>query len=99
MSTIPKSPLYPVFKTHLDFFSEAIEYFELPDIFAHVDEQVCARILYLLWKHKDIYSNIIPLMERFLQLHIFQRILFKRYGCLNFQDWFVDDGKIAAGLE
>ena len=97
LPTIPKSPEYPVCKKYLDFLLDTIEHLELPHIFVHADEQVYARILHLLWKHRDLYSKIIPLMGGFHQLRVFQRILYKRYSCLGFQDWFVDAGTIAAG--
>ena len=45
---------------------------EVPDIFAHADEQVYGRVLHLVWKHKDEYANIIPLMGGFHQLRVFQ---------------------------
>ena len=77
LSTIPKSPIYPVFKTHLDFFSEAVKYFELPDVFAHVDEQVCARIFIFivetqgyLFKHYSFsgtFSSIAYFSKNFVQ--------------------------------
>ena len=40
---------------------------------------------------------MIPIMGGFHQLRVFQRILFKRYNCLDLQDWFVDYGIITAG--
>ena len=70
---------------------------EVPDIFAHADEQVYARVLHLVWKHKDEYANIIPLMAGFHQLRVFQKLLFKRHHCKGYRDWFVDAGIIAGG--
>ena len=50
-------------------------------MFVHPSEKVHANILHLLWKHKDLYSNI----------------FFKGYDCLGFQDWFVDSRTTTAG--
>ena len=36
-------------------------------------------------------------MNRFHEMRVFQRVLFKRYNCLGLQDWFVDSGTIAGG--
>ena len=36
-------------------------------------------------------------MGGFHQMCVFQRVLFKRYNCLDLQDWFADSGTIAAG--
>ena len=57
-------------KEYLDFLLEAMDMLEVPDIFAHADEQVYARVLHLVWKHKDEYANIIPLMGGFHQLSV-----------------------------
>ena len=40
---------------------------------------------------------MIPIMDGFHQMHVFLRVLFKRYNCLGLPDWFVDSGIIAAG--
>ena len=36
-------------------------------------------------------------MGGFHQIRVFEKVLFKRYNCLGFQDWFVYSGKIATG--
>ena len=45
----------------------------------------------------DLYSNVIPLTGSFHKLPVFQRILFNHYGCLGFQNWFVDSGTATTG--
>ena len=55
---------------------------EFPYIFLYADEQVYARILHFIWKHRDLYSKIIPIMSGFHQLRVLQRVLLKRHKCL-----------------
>ena len=81
--TIPKSPVYPVCKTYLDFLVDTIEVLELPYVFVYTHEQVYARILHIIWKHRDLYSKIISIISGFHQMRVFQRVLFKRYNCLS----------------
>ena len=97
LPTIPNSREYPVCKTYLHFLVDTIEAPELPYIFLPADEQVCTRVLHIIWKYKDLYSIIIPIMDAFYQIRVFQRVLFKRYSCFRLQDWFVDSGRFATG--
>ena len=69
--------------------------FDLPRIFVHAGEQVYARVVHLIWKHKDKFKNIIPLMGGFHQLRDFQRIIFKRHFVIGYQDWYSDSGAVA----
>ena len=96
LPTIRKSPRYPVRKIYLHFLVDIIEVLKLPYIFVQAYEQVHAWILHIIWKHRDIYSKIVPIMAGFLQMFVFQRVLFKRYYCLGLRDWFVDSGITAA---
>ena len=50
----------------------------------------------MILKHRDIYLKIVSLMDGSHQMHVFQRVLFKRYNCLILQDSFVDSETIAA---
>ena len=45
-------PGYSDCKEYFDFMLDTMRYLEIPHIFAHADEQVYARILQLIWKHK-----------------------------------------------
>ena len=92
-------PEYSVCKEYLDFLLDTMSYLEIPHIFVHADEQVYARILHLIWKHGESYSTIIPMLGRFHQLRVLQKIIFKRHGAIGYKDWFVDDGTIAEGLQ
>ena len=76
---------------------ETMNLLETPRIFVHADEQVYARMLHLIWKHKDLFRNIIPIMGGFHQLRVFQKILYKRHTIIGYKDWFVDAGTIAQG--
>ena len=51
----------------------------------------------MILKQKYIYSKIIPNMGGFHQLHVSQRVYFKRYNCIGLQDWFIHSGTIGAG--
>ena len=99
LSTIAKSREYPVCKTYLHFLvGTIVEVLKLPYIFVQAFEQVYARVLHIIWRHKDLYSKIIPIMDGFHQMRFFQTVLFKRYNCLGLQDCFVDSEITAAGL-
>ena len=94
---ISESSEYAVCETYLYFLLDTIKVLGLPYIFVQADEQVYARILHIICKHRDLYSKIIPIMDGFHQVRVFQRALFKRYHCLGLQDSFVDSGTITAG--
>ena len=73
LPTIHESWEYPVCKTYLHFLVDTIEVLELSYIFVKADEQVYAMISHIIWKHRDFYSKIIPIMDGFHQMRIFQR--------------------------
>ena len=50
----------------------------------------------MILKYRDIYLKIVSLIDGSHQMHVFQRVLFKRYNCLILQDSFVDSGTTAA---
>ena len=87
--TIAKSLEYPVWKIYLHYLVDIIEVLELPYIFVQAYEQVSARILHIILKHRDLYSKIIPIMGAFHLMRIFQSVLFKPYICLGLQDWLM----------
>ena len=47
--------------------------------------------------HKYKYNKIIPLLGGFHALLVYLKILYKKYGCLGLQGWWVDAGVIADG--
>ena len=57
----------------------------------------CTPNFHIIWKHRDLYAKIVPIMGGFHHLRVFQRVLLKRYNYLGLQDWFVDLGTILAG--
>ena len=79
LPTIPNSREYPVCKTYPHFLLDTIEAPELPYIFLPADEQVSTGVLHIIWKHKDLYSKIIPIMDGFYQMRVFQRVLEGRH--------------------
>ena len=50
-----------------------------------------------MWLHQGKYDQIVPLIGGFHILLVYLKILYKKYGCLGFQDWWVDSGVIADG--
>eukprot|EP00794_Sanderia_malayensis_P017934 gene17934-19723_t len=68
MPTIDAPPEYNVCKDYLDSMVDVMELLDAPHIFVHADEQVYARVLHLMWKHKEEYKNIIPILGGFHQL-------------------------------
>ena len=47
--------------------------------------------------NREKYDKIIPLMGGFHNILVNLQILFKKYGCLGFKDWWVDAVAIAEG--
>ena len=90
-------PEYPVCKEYLDFLIDLLRQLEIPYIFAHAAEMIYAKLCHILWKHKDIYENIIVLMGGFHQLRVKQRLLFKQYSFRRMKQWCVDAETIADG--
>ena len=97
LPVVSSPPEYPVCKEYLDFLIDLLRQLEIPYIFAHADEMVYAKLCHILWKHKDIYENIIVLMGGFHQLRVKQRLLFKRYSFRGMKQWCVDAETIADG--
>ena len=90
LPVVSSPPEYPVCKEYLDFLIDLLRQLEIPYIFAHTDEMVFAKLWHVLWKHKDIYENIIVLMGGFHQLRVKQRLLFKRCSFREMKQWCVD---------
>ena len=49
------------------------------------------------WMYKEQYEKIVPILGGFHTLLCYLKIMYKKYGCLGFQDWWVDAGAIAEG--
>ena len=96
--TIPKSPGYTVCKTYLDFLIGVMEVLELPYIFLHTDEQMYARVLHIIRKQRILRSRIILIMGNFYQFFVFQRVLFKRYNCLDSKDCWIQEELLSGQL-
>ena len=63
MPTITEPPDYKVCKEYLDFVVNTWDFLEKPYGFLHVDKQVYSRLLRLIWKHKDLYANVTPILR------------------------------------
>ena len=90
-------PEHGVCKQYLEYIMEVMNVLEIKEIFVHADEQVYARICQLIWKYKDKFKSVIPLMGGFHQLRVFQKILYKRYAVIGYPAWYSDAGVIAEG--
>ena len=93
----PEPPDYPVLKEYMDSMLDLIKDLEIDHVFVHADEAVYAKLCHILWKHKELYQNILLLMGGFHQLRVMQRLLYKRYHCRGMQQWCVDADIIAKG--
>ncbi len=93
----PAPPEYPICKEYLDFLLDLIESLEIPYVIAHSDEAVYSKLCHLLWKNPDLYKNIFLMMGGFHQLRLRQKLLYKRYSCRGYKEWWVESGVIAAG--
>ena len=49
-------------------------------------EQVYSPFLLLIWKDKDLHSNVIPILGGFHRLRVLQKIPHKRYQCIQDKD-------------
>ena len=49
-------------------------------------EQVYSPFLLLIWKDKDLHSNVIPILGGFHRLRVLQKIPYKRYQCIQDKD-------------
>ena len=70
----------------------------------HVDESINSKMLIISWLNQDAYDKMIPLMGGFHTILVNIKILFKKYSCLGFKDWWVDvvaiaDGSVAQPFE
>ena len=45
--------------------------------FVHAHEQVYCPLLHLIWKDKDLYANVIPILGGFHQLRVIHKIIYK----------------------
>ena len=90
-------PEHGVCKEYLEYALEVMDCLEIKRMFVHADEQVYARLVQLIWNHKDRFKNIIPLLGGFHQLRVLQKILYKRHAVVGYGDWFWDSGVIAEG--
>ena len=98
MPTTPERPDYKLCKEYLNFFVNRFDILEILYGFVYADEQVYSRLLHLIWKHKDLYANVIPLLGGgYHQRRVTQKILYKRNRCMGYRDWFVDSVIIAPG--
>ena len=94
---VPETPDYPVSKKFLDDLLDIMKELDLDSIFVHADETVYSKSVHILWMFAGIYNRVIVLMGGFHQLRVHQKLIYKRYACLDFKSWFIDSGVIAKG--
>ena len=61
---------YPTCKDNLDFLVEVIDELAIPFIYVDSVEMVYSKLCEILWKNRDIYTNIILLMGGFQELRV-----------------------------
>ena len=91
LPTIPKSPYNAVCKTYLYILMYTIEVLELRYILVHGEMNGCVRQDFRskMEAQRSLFKNS-SIMGCFHQMRVFQRVLFKRYNCVDLQDWLVD---------
>ena len=97
LPVIPFPPGDNIVKYYLDMIKDLAEELGLDHIFVHADEAINSKINVILWMHKCKYNKVIPLLGSFHTSLVYLKILYKKYGCLRLQDWWVDAGAIADG--
>ena len=75
-----------------------IEVLELRYILVHAEMNGCVRQDFRskMEAQRSLFKNS-SIMGCFHQMRVFQRVLFKRYNCMDLQDWLIDSWTIAAG--
>jgi len=81
----------------MDTIVQMADDLELDYIFAHADVAINSKLLMISWMNQEKYDRIIPLMGGFHTILVNLKILFKKYDCLGFEDWWAEAGAIAAG--
>ena len=94
---IPFPPGDNIVKYYVDVIKDLAKELGLDHTFVHADEAISSKINMILWMHKYKYNKTIPLLGGFHTLLVYLKILYKKYGCLGLQDWWVDAGAIADG--
>ena len=97
LPVIPFPPGDNIVKYYLDMIKDLAEELGLDHIFVHADQAINSKINMILWMHKYKYNKIIPLLGGFHTVLVYLKILYKKYGCLRLQDWWVDAGAITDG--
>lgn len=79
-----------VIKYYLDMIVALPDKLGLNHVFVHTDEATNSKIAMIMWLHKSKYDKIVPILGGFHTLLVYLKILYKKYGCLGFQNWWVD---------
>ena len=81
----------------MDMILQIADDLQLDYIFAHADGAINSKMLIISWLQQDRYDKIIPLMSGFHTILVNLKVLYKKYWCLGFSDWWVDAKAIAEG--
>ena len=71
---VPEPPEYPVCKNFLDDLLDIMKELDLDHIFAHADELIYSKLVYILWKFPDVYNRVMVLIGNFHELRVRQKI-------------------------
>ena len=83
-----------VIKWYLDMILQMADDLEIGHIFVHADKAVISKMYMIMWLQQQKYDRIIPLMGGFHLLLVYLKILYKKYGCLGSDQWWVAGGVI-----
>ena len=91
LPVVPSPPKDNVIKWYLDMILQMADDLEIGHIFVHADEAVISKMYMIMWLQQQKYDRLIPLMGGF---HLLLKILYKKYGCLGIDQWWVVGGAI-----
>ena len=97
LPVVPLPPNDNIVKWHIDMIIQMAEDLEIEHVFVHADDAINSKMLMIMWLHQHKYKKLIPLIGGFHTLLVFLKIMYKKYGCLGLQQWWVAGGTIKEG--
>ena len=84
---IPFAPDEIVVKYYFDMVVTLSDKLGLNHAVVHANEAIKSKINIIMWLNKSMLHKILPIPSGFHTLLIYLNILYKKYGCPDFQDW------------
>ena len=70
---------------------------DIDHIFVHADQAIYSKMVMMMWLDQKKYEKLVPLIGGFHTLLVFLKIIYKKYGCLGLDQWWVAGGAIMEG--